>query len=77
MNYINSKVIDIPTNEKEYCEDFERLNKLLVEGYYQQLLVEVLTNLPKKCYNLDTKEISKIKNTITYFINILLPDMKF
>ena len=75
INYINASIIDTKKTN-EYLEEFEYLNKLLKEGYYQQLLVEIMKNITKKCYNMNQHELIRMKNTISYFINILVPDLK-
>ena len=76
INYINAKIINKENYTVEYSDEFNYLNELLHNGYYQQLLVEILKNLPKKCYNTTNKEIIKRKNTISYFLKILLPSLK-
>ena len=76
INYINTKTINIKNTGEKDEEMFKYLNKLLHEGYYQQLLVDLLRNFPKKCYNKPNEEIMRTKNTIKYFLNILLPDLK-
>lgn len=75
INYINAAIIDEEKTNK-FSDDFDYLNKLLKEGYYQQLLVEILKNIPKKCYNMPHEELVGVKNTISYFIDILIPDLK-
>lgn len=76
INYINTETINIKNNNEFDEEEFNYLNKLLKDGYYQQLLVDLLKNIPKKCYNKPNNEMMRSKNTIAYFLNILLPDLK-
>ena len=76
INYINTETINIKNNNEFNEEEFNYLNKLLKEGYYQQLLVDLLKNIPKRCYNKPNNEMMRTKNTISYFLNILLPDLK-
>lgn len=76
INYINTNTINIKNNLEYNEEQYNYLNKLLKDGYYQQLLVDLLRTFPKKCYNMPNNEMMRTKNTIKYFLNILLPDLK-
>lgn len=49
---------------------------MLKEGFYQQVLVDLMKNLKKKYSNSEKEDLMKVKNTLKYFMNILLPDIK-
>lgn len=76
INYINAQLIDYQDNDIKYMSNFDYLNNLLHEGYYQQTLVEIMKIIPKTCYNCTKEELYKMKNTIKYFLEVLLPDIK-
>jgi len=74
--YLDGKLLDIDCGN-DFVDEFDNLNKNLKAGFYQQVLVDIMKNLKKKYFNSDINELKKLKNTINYFINILLPDLKF
>ena len=73
--YINSKLININYDTDCYISEFDALNRQLKEGFYQQLLVDLMKNIKKK-YSDNIDDLVRIKNTLVYFMNILLPDIK-
>lgn len=74
--YLNGKLLDIDCGD-DYIDEFDKLKENLSCGFYQQVLVDIMKNLKKKYYNSDINTLKKLKNTINYFIYILLPDLKF
>ena len=74
--YINTKLINEKYDNNIYINEFDDLNKLLKEGFYQQLLVDLMKNIKKKYSNDNIEDLVKIKNTLRYFMDILLPDIK-
>lgn len=74
--FINSKLINEKTIENIYIDEFEKLYQLLNDGFYQQLLVELMKNIKRKYSKNNVEELIKVKNTLKYFMNILLPDIK-
>ena len=73
--YLNGKLLDIDCGN-DFIDEFDNLNENLKTGFYQQVLVDIMKNLKKKYFNSDIDELKKLKNTINYFMNILLPDLK-
>lgn len=74
--FINSKLLDTKTEEKGYIDEFDVFYKNLKDGFYQQLLVDLMINIKKKYYKKDITDLTKVKNTLKYFMEILLPDIK-
>lgn len=73
--YLDSKLLDVDCGN-DYIDEFDSLKENLKLGFYQQVLVDIMKNLKKKYSNSDINDLKKLKNTINYFINILLPDLK-
>ncbi len=74
--FLNSKLLNVEYNNNEFVTEFEEINKNLKAGFYQQVLVDLMKNFKKKYYNAESKTLIKVRNTLRYFINILLPDIK-
>ena len=45
-------------------------------GFYQQVLVDLMKNLKKKYISASIDDLKKLKNTLSYFMSILLPSIK-
>lgn len=74
--FMNSKLLDIKDNDKNYVEEFDLLNKNLKDGFYQQLLVDLMKNIKKKYSKNGVDDLIKVRNTLKYFMRILLPDIQ-
>lgn len=73
--YLNSKLLDVDCGN-EYIDEFSELNEKLKLGFYQQILIDIMKTLKKKYSNSNLNDLKKLKNTIKYFMNILLPNLK-
>ena len=74
--FLNGKLLNVECDNNEFIEEFEKINKNLKEGFYQQVLVDLMKNLKKKYSNAENETLIKIRNTLKYFISILLPDIR-
>lgn len=74
--YLNSQLLNEKNDFVGYVGEFDKIDKELKEGFYQQVLVDLMKNLKKKYSNSEKEDLMKVKNTLKYFMNILLPDIK-
>lgn len=74
--FLNSQLLNVECNNNEFVEEFDEINKKLKEGFYQQVLVDLMKNLKRKYSNTETENLIKIRNTLKYFMSILLPDIR-
>lgn len=74
--FLNSQLFNVECNNNEYIVEFDEINLNLKQGFYQQVLVDLMVNLKKNYSNPKKTDLIKIRNTIKYFMNILLPDIK-
>lgn len=73
---LNSKLINVECNNDDFIEEFDKIYKELKDGFYQQVLVDLMKGLKKKYSNSEIEKLIKVKNTLKYFMNILLPNIK-
>ena len=74
--FLNSQLLNVECNNNDFVEEFDKIYQELKDGFYQQVLVDVMKNLKKKYSNAEMEILIKVRNTLKYFMNILLPNIK-
>lgn len=82
LNYVTylATLINTSTPEEDFSDpDFEfmdkKLNSLLRDGYYRQMILELITVIPKQFRTLNSGSAEKLFNIYRKYFDILLPGL--